>query len=667
MRVKEIGLLGSLISILICGSMLCAAEVSTGENTEPKDVFTLGEIVVTGKAETVTQVATVETIEREGIDLNNANDLSSAIDTFPGVAISRGSRNEAYINIRGFSQRYVPIFYDGIPWYVPYDGYSDAGEISTGTVSRISLTKGTASSLYGANTMGGVINIISMKPQKRFESLYGFTMDTNGYSWNLNLGSKLEKFYITAGFSGKDYNDFRMSGHFAPIPAVTGWFENGGDRDNSYMNGTTKSFKIGFMPAEGHEYAIGYHSIKNEKGLPPNIYTAESQRYWKVPAWEKTTYYLIGDSRLSDRLAAKIRIYHDEYFNIFDAYDDSTYTTMTRRSSWHSTYDDHTDGGSLILRTDLINKNIISFAYHYKDDVHQSQGNYNAVWEKYEGTTSSYSLEDAITISEKMDLVLGVDLDVQKPKYANGGALRDQDNSWNGLAGMTYYFGDSNKLHLSVANKSRFPNLKELYSSYLGTSLPNPNLKKEQSTNYEVGWTGALPGDSRTGITLFYSDVKDLIMSTKISGQNWYDNIGKARFQGIEFTFNTEYIPRNSIYFSYTYLDAENRTPNRTSDLVSESPKHQIYISDSVSLTERYSLFAKIKRDSGQYQQTSSGGWKELSSYWLFDLKAVMEFSKMFKLEAGIKNLFDRNYETNYGFPREGRTFFIGINGRFNN
>jgi iron complex outermembrane receptor protein len=664
MRVKEIGLLGSLISILICGSMLYAAEVSTGENTEPKDVFTLGEIVVTGKAETVTQVATVETIERSDIDLNNSVSLSSALDNLPGVAISTGSRNEAYINIRGFSQRYVPIFYDGIPWYVPYDGYADASQISTGTVSRISLTKGTASSLYGANTMAGVINIISMKPQKRFEGLYGFTMDTNGYSGNLNLGSKMEKFYFTAGFSGLNYDAFRMSDNFVPTPAA-GWFEDGGDRDNSYSNGTTKSFKIGFTPAEGHEYAIGYHAIRNERGLPPVVYSSEQPRYWRFTDWDKTTYYLIGNSRISDRLTAKIRIYHDEYLNLIDMYTDSTYTTQGSNS--HSTYDDYTNGGSLTLRTDFINKNIISFAYHYKDDVHQSQGDYNAVWKKYEGTTSSYGLEDAITISEKMDLVLGVNLDIQKPKYANGDPLRDDDTSWNGLAGLTYYFGNTNKLHLSVASKSRFPTLKELYSSYIGTTLPNPNLKKEHSTNYEIGWAGALPWNSGTGITLFYSDVKDLIVSTRIGGQNWYDNVGESMFQGIEFTFNTEYIPRNSIYLSYTYLDAENRTPNRTSDLISESPSHQIYISDSIRVTDRFSVFVKAKSDRGQKQQKRNGTWTELNSYWVVDLKALMNFSEKVQLEAGVKNLFDKNYETNYGYPREGRTFFLGINGRFNN
>ena len=136
-------------------------------------------------------------------------------------------------------------------------------------------------------------------------------------------------------------------------------------------------------------------------------------------------------------------------------------------------------------------------------------------------------------------------------------------------------------------------------------------------------------------------------------------------FRGVEFTFNTQYIPRNSINLSYTYLDAENRTPNRTSDLLSESPAHQFYISDSIRVTDRFSVFAKAKNDRGQKQQKRNGAWTELHSYWVADLKALVEVSEILKLEAGVKNLFDRNYETNYGYPREGRTFFFGINGSF--
>ena len=53
----------------------------------------------------------------------------------------------------------------------------------------------------------------------------------------------------------------------------------------------------------------------------------------------------------------------------------------------------------------------------------------------------------------------------------------------------------------------------------------------------------------------------------------------------------------------------------------------------------------------------------ELDDYLVFDFKAIIKFSEKFQMEAGARNIFDENYETSYGFPREGRTFFCGISG----
>ena len=70
-------------------------------------------------------------------------------------------------SVRGFNQRYVPVFFDGIPIYVPYDGYIDTGKLPTANLSEITLTKGNSSVLYGPNAMGGVVNILSKKtPEK---------------------------------------------------------------------------------------------------------------------------------------------------------------------------------------------------------------------------------------------------------------------------------------------------------------------------------------------------------------------------------------------------------------------------------------------------------------------------------------------------------------------
>ena len=659
-----------LILIALCLSFvtvqpLLAQEQST--TVEP-GVFHLGEVVVTGAGEIVTQITTVETVDRERMDLTNSKDVSQALETLPGVSISKGSRNEAYINVRGFNQRYVPIFYDGIPLYIPNDGYTDPSQLLTGNLSQITLTKGAASVLYGPNTMGGVINIITMKPQQPLTGSYNTEVDENGVSGSLNLGSKLDRFYVMLGAAGLSSDGFKMSDDFTPIrtPAgFRGYYENGDIRDNSDMQSISGNFKAGFMPAPGHEYAVGVQKVESERGLPPNVYTTESQRFWRFTEWEKTTYYFIGDTRWTDDLWSNVRLYYDSYYNVLDAYDDATYTTQVRPSAFRSTYDDYTPGGSFILRTTYIPKNTLSFAFNYKNDVHQEQDNRNQPWERYEAETFSYGLEDNFAITENFGLVVGGSYDVQKPKDANGGPLRDDDDAFNLLGGLVYTFSDATKVHGSVASKTRFPTLKELYSSYLGTAVPNPNLMKEEAVNSEVGVERPLPWKSYGGLTLFYSDVENLITRTTVGGADSYRNVGKARYQGLEATFSNQIIPQNTLEIHYTYLDAEDRSENRTSDHLRESPQHQFYLSDLFKVNDVFSLFGKLQYNTGQWDQKRNLEWVRLGGYWLADVKIMAELYKSLIGEVGVRNLLDYNYETAYGFPREGRTFFIALRGVF--
>jgi iron complex outermembrane receptor protein len=203
----------------------------------------------------------------------------------------------------------------------------------------------------------------------------------------------------------------------------------------------------------------------------------------------------------------------------------------------------------------------------------------------------------------------------------------------------------------------------------MGAVIPNPNLKKEESVNYELGVERPLPWNSHAGIAFFHSDVEDLIERTRVGALDFYDNIGESRFQGFELSLRTEVLPRNLLEAHYTYLDAENRSPDRTSDNIREAPKHQFYLSDLFTVNEMFSLFTRVNYISGQMDQRTlpdrSLEWIELDSYWTVDFKAMVKMANWATFELGVRNAFDENYETSYGFPREGRTFFVGLRGAF--
>ena len=643
-----------MFTLFACPGAVLAEEETDAPIPETGKVFTLGEVVVTGEDASADEIATTDVIDEEQMDLTTSVDVADALDTLPGVFLTIGRRNERTFSVRGFNQRYVPVFFDGIPIYVPYEGYIDTGKLPTANLSEITLTKGNSSVLYGPNAMGGVVNILSKKPEKSFEG--DFRMggrQSNTFDSSLYLGSKQEKFYVTASGSYLGSDGYLVSDNFTPTP-----IQGDGVRENSDINERNASFKFGFTPAEGHEYAVGINYIDSTWGLPPQT-NVSRPKYWRYTDWQKTTYYFIGDSEITDDFSTRIRIYRDTYYNVLDSYDNDKYNSQTKRYAFHSTYDDFTNGGSLTLRSTYIPQNLTSFSFHYRDDVHRSQGDYNEEWERYETETFSFGLEDDYNILPNLAFVVGLSYDLQKPIYANGGELRDDDTSFNPQAGVHWTCLEDLGLHFSVGKKTRFPTLKELYSGYDGSNLPNPNLASEESINYEIGAEKPLPGRNSVGLNLFYSDIKNLIVEKEISEDlDQYQNIGKATYKGIEFFFKSGFFKNNMFELNYTYLNTQNDSPDRTSDHIPDTPENKLYVSDLYEFCDYVSLFGKAEWYSKRWYEDSDTGWQTLDGFITVDLKLIGTISEHFTAEVGVENMFDENYFLSDGFPREGRTIF---------
>jgi|GEM_PF-419830 len=651
----------------------CADIAAAGEKLQPRDnatspVFTLGEVVVEGQADTISKVTTVDTITKETIDLHTDTNVADAIKSVPGVVLTTGAKNEKTFTIRGFTQRYVPVFYDGIPIYTPFDGYVDIGKLPIGNISQIDISKGISSVLYGPNALGGVVNIVSRKPEKKLEADFDVGW-SEGSRWdtNVNLGSRMGKFYFMANYGYTDQDAFLLSDHHHRALNQQGDHK----RDNSYIeNQNSGSFKIGFTPAAGHEYAVGWNHVKSNWGLPPQENTVAP--WWrKFTEWKKDTYYFIGDTKITDKLQLKTRVYRDEYYNVLDAYDNYLYAMQEAPNSFHSTYDDYSNGGSLVLRTTYVPRNTVSASFHYKQDVHREQDDYYYDWERFEAKTYSYGLEDDIKITDKLSFVAGASYDKNVQTYANGyPIIGKKKDSLNPQAGLNYAPTDTTVLHLSVGKKSRFPSLKELYSSLIGTNVPNPNLKAERTTNYEAGIDQALPADSSIKFALFYSDVKNMIVNREIKllTVKQFQNIGVAKFKGFEFSLKSGLIKNNDFELHYTWLHDEDRSAHRTSNHFEYIPKHNLYISDLYAINKYLSVFSSLTLNSSKHYlgtlDDENMQWGAISGFCTVDMKVIGKITKYFTLEAGAKNLFDEDYQYNHGFPCPGRTFFTALRGK---
>ena len=132
--VRTVGIVALALLLSLAGGVLelAAQEEQTEEDEVIRNrIFQLGEIEIVGKAEE-NKNKTVDRVYGEEMRLFDRNDLANAVNLLPGVTLNHsGTRNEMLINVRGFDIKHVPLFQDGIPIYVPYDGYPDLGRFTT--------------------------------------------------------------------------------------------------------------------------------------------------------------------------------------------------------------------------------------------------------------------------------------------------------------------------------------------------------------------------------------------------------------------------------------------------------------------------------------------------------------------------------------------------------
>ena len=92
-------------------------------------------------------------------------DIPMLLNSTPGVYATQqgGGDGDARINIRGFNQRNIAVMIDGIPVIGRKGSQIDLSQINLSNIDRIEILKGPASVMYGTNSTGGVINLISKK------------------------------------------------------------------------------------------------------------------------------------------------------------------------------------------------------------------------------------------------------------------------------------------------------------------------------------------------------------------------------------------------------------------------------------------------------------------------------------------------------------------------
>jgi iron complex outermembrane receptor protein len=648
-----------------------AAEKTSTSDDSSASVFTAGEIVVTGK-----KAEAAETVSSDKMETLDKMSLSSAANLLPGVNVSNvGGRNEGMIYVRGFDMRQVPLYLDGVPLYVPYDGYVDPNRFLTVNLSEVKISKGFTSVLYGPNTLGGAINMISRKPEKKLEGnvmaggSYGDEQIDSGFG-TVNIGSNQGRWYVQAGLSLLSRDFMPLSSSYDAVKN-----EDGGERDNSDTRDRNATIKIGYTQNSTDEYAITFNSQHSVKGVPvyAGINPTQTTRYWRYTNWDKTSLYYIGRTSLGDKSYLKTRAYFDNYYNTLEAYDDATCKTQNKASSFSSRYDDHTVGGSVEFGTSIMQNNVLKLALHDKYDMHNEIGDTGEEPLKFEDNTFSIAAENTWNASKTFSVIAGVRQDfrstIRAQEFTDSSKTDirsfdlEDNQAINAQLAVVGHLDDCNTLTGYVARTTRFPTLKDRYSYRMGKAIANPGLDPEQSLNYGIDYAFTSSGKFSLHASVYRSKLDDTIQQVNnVVGTLWQmQNTGKSTFTGFESSADWQPLGWLKAHVSYSYIDRQNDSNQLL--VFTDVPKHKL--NGYVQFLLNKDSWVLVESEYNTKRYSTSDGLYKAGAYGLMNLHMNVGLSESLSLHAAVNNLFDRDYEVSEGYPEPGREYVVSMNYAF--
>ena len=652
-------------------SLACAG-VAPLANAEPA-AFQLGEVKVSasrddGKLDPVGTQVPGDDMERFG-----RNTVSQAINLLPGVAFSTNMRNEQTISVRGFDGRRTPLFLDGIPVYVPYDGQVDFSRFLTFDLAEIEVAKGFSSVAYGPNTMGGAINLVTRRPRAELEAnvLAGFASG-NERKLAANLGSNQGTWYVQVGASHVDADSYRLSGDFTPTS-----LQGAGHRNNADYQDEKFSLKLGLTPGGGNEYAIGLSSQRADKGQPPNVNPkANPLNFWRWPGYDKDSLYFIADQSLGDLERVKLRVFKDDYAYQLACFSNASYN-VGKNCQFGTPVapvyflDDSVTGASLVLESRRIGGHVIRAAFHTKTDTHDEHT--TGAVTTYRDRTKSLGIEDTVRLTDQLDLAIGVSRDSETALTSgNYGNPADQDKT-NAQAGLFYLLGNGTQLYATLARKSRFPSIKERFSQQVGTQggmlngIANPDLQAETAFHKEIGLRTRY-ADWTLEAALFHARISDSIQSvTFVSAGKTFgqlQNVGEAVNQGVELSANWKPGSALSVGGNYTYLARSN--VSNPAVLPTDTPRNKLFAYVDWLFFPGTRVVASLDAENGRavLSAVDKSAYLRAAGFVSLSLKLAQSLGKGLTFEVGATNLTDRNIQLMDGLPLPGRTLFANLNFR---
>jgi len=696
---------------------LLAAILPAAAQSQPAasdSVFGLGRIEQVTVTGTATAPAIGEsTVETGQIVAFDALTLDKVLDMVPGVSTSTtgGTRNEQLFFVRGFDRFQTPLFVDGIRVYLPADNRLDIGFFTTADLAQVQVEKGYVSVLSGPGALAGAVNLVTRKPVENFEYdaraglALGNNGDYDGYNASVFLGHATSLYYLAASATVTKTDHFQLSDDFKPTAS-----EDGGDRADSASRNYSLNLKAGYTPNATDEYSLSYSGQWGRKEAPYSVADPlASQKNWTWPYWNVQNVYFLSNTALDENAYVKTKVYYSSFLNGLYSFDDATFAKQTLPKSFRSYYSDYAYGGSVETGYSFGETDTVKLAGFYRRDSHTEWENiYKPVFTEPKQTsvedTWSIALENRYRVAAPLVLVLGASYDYRHLLKAEdfidpattGGTgtfvhYPVHDGSAANIQGeLIYTLADGGSLHAGISDRARFPTLFDRFSTKFNTTISNPGLKAERAVNYEIGGADAFYGVHLEG-AVFYSRVTDAIESVPISfcdttstaahncsgaggaggtstSTTQTQNVGSGDYVGFELSADGEIAEGLMAGIRYGYvdrsLDAQNpdNPPLTAGYHLTGMPTSQLFAYLAWRPLKDLTLRPSIQTAGNRWTTNTAGtSYFKIGSYFLTNLEADYAFSDTIGLAAGVRNLFDVNYQLTYGFPEEGRNLFVDL------
>ncbi|MGE4403366.1 MAG: TonB-dependent receptor plug domain-containing protein [Desulfobulbus sp.] len=583
--------------------------------------------------------------------------LPKLLNNEPGVFLkcTGGLGQWSNISIRGAGSQYTQYQYNGIPLRDAADTQTTfqyfIEDMFTGSnFDRAEILKGTNSTLYGSQAMGGVINIIPKKWQSGLSADWRNEFGPNNtYVGNARVSYGQEKYYF-------DFN---------PMYINTDGEDYGGANSYNYDNtGGTVGAGVKFTDSTALEFSGIFSDSDLTLGTTPSLDSngnlIKNQAY--ADEHRESSLSQVG-LNWSQTLSAE-----------WDYTLKGAYTSTERHYFWSNTSGDQSnyDGENWYLEmqhnlhlTDWLTLNV---GADYEDSTYEGQEPKNKYGNDYSPVSfhESWGNKDLFTQAQFVFLDRSLFVNV-------GGRYNDHDEFdseavWETSA--AYIFKATNtKVHAHVGTGYRTPGLYEIYGGYLSggslVTVGNPDLQPEESIGYEVGVDQSFfDGKLNMGATYFETHFDDMIIFDSLAYR--YENASKGENSGVETYIRVRPWDKVRFDLAYTYIDSRYKADTSAADWTRKEylPRNKVNLVTTVYPTEKLTLAMDINWQDEKIVPLYDASYNKVR--WQEDAVIVVNLSATYKalknmdIFARIDNLFDKDY-TESGYCMPGQAIFGGI------